>query len=101
MEELREIDEQIEYYLSLSKDNSITDVSEYDKIINRLEYFKRLKNEVYLRMLQLKFWEKYLSAIEKTEMLRLGGDAKIYSLTAEEKVAINICDRDNSKMLIR
>lgn len=99
MEDLKEINEQIEYYTSLSKDNRITNVREYDEIIDKLEYFKKLRNEVYLRRLQLNVWEKYLSAIEKTTMLSYGGDSKIYALTPEEKVAINICDRENTKML--
>ncbi|MCI8330776.1 MAG: hypothetical protein HFE04_01595 [Bacilli bacterium] len=99
METVKEYNEMIRYYEEKSKDNSITDLSTYDLIIDSLNYFIQIRNELARSIMQRKSWEKYLNAIEKQTFLDLGGSPEIYSLTTEELVAVNINDRDETKRI--
>lgn len=99
MEELKEYNELIKYYSEKSKDNTVTSVSEYDFIIDRLRYYKQCRDELVMRIMQERAWNNYLSAIEKKKMMDLGGNPETYDLTTEERVAFSMFDKGFSKML--
>jgi len=99
MEELREYNEIIGYYKSKANDKSITSQMEHDVIIDILRYYETLRNELAFRLMQLRKWESYLSAIEKITLMDLGADPSDCALTSEERLAVSMFDKGNTKML--
>ena len=96
MEELSVYIGKIKYYEALAQ--STTSVIEYDNARDSLAYYRNLKIQLERRLFQLRSWENYLSAIEKVKMVELGGDSDDYVLTNEEKTAMAIWDKGETRI---